>query len=132
MLACHFCYSYRNINTAAKNKHVRHRFWYQFCWCWCVFKKNEALSLVPLALVESSLVRCTSFSFNFFLSGFFLWSSTTSGSICREEALNESSVCFTFAEVNHQIKLLLTRWKYFPEKFSSSEGKIRTEINRDH
>lgn len=39
------------------------------------------LRAVPLALVESSLVRCTSFSFSFFLSGFFLLSSSTSGSI---------------------------------------------------
>lgn len=46
---------------------------------------KEAIWLVPLALVESSLVRCTSFSLSFFLSGFFLWSSTSSGSICRNK-----------------------------------------------
>ena len=84
--ACHLNYSYRNITAAgSKNNHVRNCFWYQFCWCWYMFYVNEALwVLLPLALVESSLVRCTSFSFNFFLSGFFLWSSSTSGSICRK------------------------------------------------
>lgn len=47
---------------------------------------------LPLAFVESSLVSCTSFSLNFFLSGFFLWASTTSGSICSRSTTPEPDV----------------------------------------
>lgn len=49
---------------------------------------GQCVSFVPLTLVESSLVRCTSFSLSFFLSGFVFWSSMSSGSIWRAAPSN--------------------------------------------
>lgn len=86
------------------------------------------MRLVPLTLVESSLVRCTSFILSFFLSGFVLWSSTSSGSIWRGApfkctATQDNSLINYPPQLPTLSNSDLTKWKYFPEKFSSSEGK---------